>query len=328
MQPPSLDVLVVTARQLARGGDWARVVEALEPNDIDARSELLLLLAEGYLRTGQPEKGRSWLDRVIPIVDRHSDRGALRKATNMAGAAAYELGDLADAEAAWERALALAEADDDVLLIARAHNNLGILANIRGHRDRALGLYRRAVPAYQQLGSPTGLAESFHNMAITHRDRQEWEHADERERQAVEYAKEAGNDRLVSLARLGQAEIAFRRGDHQLAGATARLVADEFAKMSDPLRHADALRLSSLAYLMAGDVARAEKEAMQGLVLAKKHGGALVEGETLAALAEIVFARGDRAIARARATEALNAFQRLGATEEVARMLAWIARMD
>ena len=316
--------LLDDARAAARAGEWARVAEILEPVPSVDNAEGAVLLAEAFLRLGRPGDARAWLATVVPALERRADRVALRKATNMAGAAAYELGDLNEAERVWSRALVFAEADQDTLLLARATNNLGIVANVRGQREKALGIYRSAVPVYQQLGHAVGLAECYHNMAITHRDLGELGAADGYERRAIEFAAGAGNERLEALARLGLAEITFRGGDVQLAGAAARHVASDFARLSEPNREADARRLSGLARLDAGDAQGAEAEVGTALDLARLHGGALVEAESLRALGEIAASRHDTATARARGAEALEVFERMGARDDASRLRDWL----
>ena len=69
----------------------------------------------------------------------------------------------------------------------------------------------------------------FNELVTYDRDRRDFASADEYEQRAIEFANGAGNERLVALARLGRAEITYRRGDAQLAGASARRVAADFA---------------------------------------------------------------------------------------------------
>ena len=319
------DPILPLARAAAQAGDWARVRELLDGSPVARQeSEAALLLAEAALRLGLPERARVWLGEAIPLFELRGDRAALRRGVNMLGAACWELGELDDAEAAWDRAILLAQADGDTLLLARATNNLGALANLRGRRDHALGMYHLAIPAYQRIGHAVGMAECYHNMAITYRDVRDFASADEYERRAIEFANGAGNERLVALARLGRAEITYRRGDVQLAGASARRVADDFVRLTDPIREGDARRLSGLAHLADGRIDAARRDISRALELARHHQGALVEAEALRALAELESSVRDVAAARQAAEGAIALWERLGSQDEALAMREWL----
>jgi len=325
MFAPDADPTLTTARAAAQGGEWARVRELFDGQPVARElSDAALLLAEASLRLGLPERARLWLGEVIPVFETRRDRAALRRGVNMLGAACWELGELDDAESAWDRAILLAQADGDTLLLANATNNLGALANLRGRRENALGMYHLAIPAYQRLGHAVGIAQCYHNIAITYRDARDFAQADEYEQRAIEFAHGAGSERLVALARLGRAEITFRRGDTQLAGASARRVAEDFARLTDPIREGDARRLSGLAHLADGRPDMARREIAQALELARQHQGALVEAESLRALAELESSLGDLPAARGAAEEAIAIWERLGSVEEVAAMREWL----
>jgi tetratricopeptide (TPR) repeat protein len=320
---------VPAARAAAQRGEWIEVRALLEPWPPAAdHSEGSTLLAEAYLRLGLPDRARAWLERVIPTLERRADRAPLRRCVNMLGIATTELGELDSADAAYHRALGLAEADGDDLLLARATNNLGVLANVRGDRERALGNYQLAVPAYQRLGNAVGIAECYHNMAITFRDVSDLELAEEYAQRAIEFARSAANERLAALARLGRAEIILRRGDSALAGESARRVADDFVRLSDPIREADARRLCGLSRLAEGDAPAAITEIERAVAIAREHGGALVEAESLRALAEARAGTGDVSAAREAADAAITLFRRLQATRDVEALEAWLADLS
>ncbi|MFN8580945.1 MAG: tetratricopeptide repeat protein [Gemmatimonadaceae bacterium] len=324
--PPLPDALMA-AVAAAQAGDWQAVRQRLDgwPQATE-HAESCTLLAEANLRLGEPERARAWLNQVIPLLELRADRAPLRRCVNMLGIACTELGDVTLAEAAYLRALSLAEADSDDLLLARATNNLGVLANLRGDRDAALTNYQLAIPAYQRLGSSTGIAECYHNMAITFRDVRDFGRAEEYALRAIEFARGAANERLAALATLGRTEIIFRRGDSELAGASARRVAEDFARLSDPIREADARRISGLSLLAEGAYPDAQDEIARAVELSHSHGGALVEAESTRALAELHLVVGNAREAREAGAAALAMFERLGAADEVAAMHVWLER--
>lgn len=328
--PPASDPTLATARAHAQAGAWGEVRALISEQRAAAvtQPELALLYGESLVRTGFSREARSWLDEILPAIERMGDRAALRRGTNMLGVAHFELGDLEDAETAWARTLELARYDEDDLLIARATNNLGTIENVRGRREAALSLYQLAIPAYQRLGNPLGLAESFHNMAITYRDSDQLDRADEYERRAIEFAGEARSPRLTALARLGRAELSLRRGDPRLAEASARYVARAFAELHDPVREADALRLAGVASLELGQVGEASTALDAAVSLAREHGHALNEAESLAARARLRAAVGDVAGARSDGELAIVIFARLAAVAERDAVAEWLASLD
>ena len=320
------DPLLATARARAQDGAWPDVLEMLEPAAAErAREpELVTLLGAALIHTGRVREARLWLTDAERRLAGHPDRAAHRTVVNMLGAACFALGELDDAARAFEEALELGQRSGDVLLVARASNNLGAIANLRGQRERAIWHYELAIPAYQRLGQSRGLAESYHNLAITQRDLGMLARADECERRAIEYAAEAQTPRMASMARLGRAEIALRRGDALLAEATARRSIRELADSGDRATEADAHRLAGAACAAQGRIDDARMAFAQALGLARADGFALVEAETLRDRARAWAADGQWGAARTDAMEALEGLRRLGAAPACAELERWI----
>ena len=315
---PSPDDLLTTVRARAAAGAWADVRAVLASHVGEARvhPELITTWAEASLRTGNPREAHAWLGETFSGLERSGDRAQLRRGLNLLGVAHTELGALDDAEATFDRAAQLGSTDGDELLVARARNNLAAIAHVRGRRDVALALYALALPAYQRLGSARGLAESYHNLAITLREQDELERADECEQRAIEYARDAGAPALAAMARVGRAEVALRRDDNPMAEATARLAAHELGQAGDPIREADALRVAGVACTRRGDLAAARPVLDRAVALVREHGHMLIEAECLRARAEAAAAVGDLPVAREDLRAAIELFTRLGADRE------------
>jgi tetratricopeptide (TPR) repeat protein len=326
MAHPAVDGLLTSARAHAATGKWDLVRRLLRTEAAVARlhPELVTLRGEAELRTGNPRDAHSWLREMLPLVEKSGDRAALRRAVNQIGVAEVELGALDDAEGTLGWALELGRRDGDDLLVARATNNLGAIANIRGQRGEALALYQLAIPAYQRLGHLIGLAESLHNMAISFRDLGQLEAADECERRAVDYAREAGAGPLLALAGLGRAELALRTGQAGMAEAAARRAAGQFAGMPDQIREADALRVVGAAAAAQGKTEAASDAIDRALTLARAFGSSLIEAEALHVRATLKRSSGDDEGARADAQSALAIYDRLGATVARESLAEWL----
>ena len=326
-----IDPLLSEARARVASGAWGdvRALLASRESEVRLQPELIALLGEAYLRTHAPRVAVSWLDRTELELRRGGDRVALRKATNLAGVARFELGELDDAESAFHGAFTLGRLDGDDLLLARATNNLGLIANVRGRHAEALALYRMAIPSYQRLGQPRGLAETYHNLAITFRDLADLERAEDCEWRAIEFARQASDDRLVAMAETGLAELQLLRGDAAIAEARARRGAVAFQRLGDAQGEANALRIVGVAAITLSKYSAADEALDRAVSLASERGYALVEGESRQARAQLALARGELAGARSDAVAALEIFERLGSTSEAWTVREWIAtRLD
>ena len=315
---PFSDDLPALVRQLTAAGAWPDVRATLASHEGEARRhpELVTAWAEASLRTGNPRDAYSWLAESLTMVERSGDRAQLRRALNLLGVANTELGALDDAEATFDRAAQLGWADGDDLLVARATNNLAAIAHVRGRRNVATALYSLALPTYQRLGSARGLAESYHNLAITLREQGDLERADECEQRAIEYARDANAPALAAMARVGRAEVSLRRGDARMAEVTARLAAEALLAAGDPIRQADALRVAGVASMRLGDAPAARTALDRAVALARAHGHMLIEAESRRARAEVAADTGDVTLAREDLRAAVDLFGKLSAERE------------
>jgi tetratricopeptide (TPR) repeat protein len=324
----ALETLLQRIRHHATAGEWSDALTILREQGDAARAhpELATMRADAELRTGHPREARQWLTSALPAIERSGDRAALRKAVNQLGVAEVELGALDAAEHVFARALELARSDGDDLLMAHATNNMGAIANIRGRREEALGLYQLAIPAYQRLGNVAGLAQSLHNMALSFRHLGQLARASEYEQRAIAYASESGNGPLIALAWRGRAEVSLLAGDARLAEVGALRAASEFARVPDRIREADALRVAGAARLTLGRVDEAREALERGLALAREHGSKLVEGETLRVLAACSLQEGELEPARGQLSAAIAIFEAVGAEEQRLEAEEWARR--
>lgn len=314
--PPSdSDGLLEGARDLATQAAWKELLTALAGREpaIAGEPELAVLRAEAELRLGNLREARAWLEYAVPQLDRVGNGTLLRRAVNMLGAARFEAGDLDAAEESFERVVLLAAAEQADLDLARATNNMGLIANIRGRPGEALALYRLTIPAFQRVGMLRELSEAFHNMAISYRDLRQLEEAERHERRAIEFAHQAGSAQVLAMARVGRAELSLLRGELLVAEAVAGLAAIQYQEMDDPVGQADALRLAGTARTRRGAAADALQSLERAVALAREHGSALIEAEALGARAECLEALGEPVRARADAEAALDIYDRMGA---------------
>lgn len=325
------DLLLDECRALASRSAWgdlcaavSRWLEVSPTRPAPVSPPLIVLYAEALMRTGHPEQARTWLTERDAALRLSGDRAVIRRAANLLGAACLERGDLDAATAVFEEALDLARADNDDLLLARATNNLAVIASIRGRLPEALGLYSLVVAAYQRIGNVNGIAETYHNTAIALRKLQRLEQADEHERRAAEFARQVRNQHLVALTLVGRAEIFLLRGDAPLAEATAVRAAADLDKVPDRARQADAIRLCGAARFARGLLPAALMALDEAVTLAATHGNRLIEAEARWIRAQVRHAQDDPKGALDDATNAATLFSKLSAESEVHSVRAWL----
>lgn len=324
------DHVLNAARAAATSGAWGdvRAVLELDPAASATDATRAMLLGEACLRTGDPRTASTWLDTAAPLLERSGDRPSQRHVLNMQGAAAFALGTFDLAQDRFGDALSRARRDADDLLMARATNNLGAIWALRGDAERAITSYQLAIPAYQRLGNAKGLAESAHNLGIAYRMRGELNAADESERRAIEFALQAGDQRLAAMAQVGRAEIALRRGDPAWSRATLLRAIHVFSELPDYLLAADAHWLLADACDQANLQSESELALARSLELAQRHGHRLQEAQAYQTDAQIASRRGNGARAREMGLRAMDIFREIGslsAVEDVADLLSQLA---
>jgi tetratricopeptide (TPR) repeat protein len=320
----SFEGSLAAARALAKSGAWRELSDLIEPltgDPVSLSGELIVLYAEALARVGSDRQACEWLTRSEPTLLATGDHYWHRHALNLRGVALFGLGRLDDATQAISRALELANQADDLLLLARAANNLGAIANLQGRQEAALSCYRLSIPVYQRLGNCRGIAETHHNMAITFRDLGDLEHADEAERLAGEYAADGVAPRIAVMCRIGRGEIALRRDDPRLAEMTARTALAELKDLDDPINEADASRLLGAALGAQHRCTEALDALSHALSLARERGHVLTEAESLRDRAMVHAQEGAFVPAREDARRAISLFESLGIAEERDRLI-------
>ena len=112
---------------------------------------------------GHTAEGIRWYDNILnqPSLSAAIESKALLGTAAMR----YTQGEIDHAHTAVARALVLAHANDDRLMIARAENLLGDIEHARGHADAARDHFARSVDGFRMLALPWGLGNSLTGLA-------------------------------------------------------------------------------------------------------------------------------------------------------------------
>ncbi|HEU4647562.1 MAG TPA: tetratricopeptide repeat protein [Gemmatimonadales bacterium] len=302
-------------RALMRGGRFAEALAAFHVADEGARQrpDVALLAATSATRLGELAEARALAEDALAAFRARGDRDGRMRALNLLGVIGFEQGRVADAEAALVEALSLARELEDSQLAARASNNLASLEHLRGRGAEALVLYRSALLSYQRLGDRRGTAETYHNLGLVFRHLGSWQQAEDAEAEALRHAEVVGESSLLAIVVTGQAELRVERGDLALAEPELGRAARLAEEAGDELGIAEVGRLRARAALRRGEGERALREAEAAYALAGQHGAAVLRADCGAALALALRMLNRIEEAEARRAEVLEAYEVLGA---------------
>lgn len=312
--PPTGD----PARELRQLVEAGRFRDALDVHarlgEQEARvPEAELLAATAATRLGELGRGVTLAEAALERFRHRADTDGRMRTMNLLGAIAFEHGRMEEAERCFGDALELARVVEDARMFAHASNNLASVAHLRNRPDLALSLYRNALLGYQRIGDRRGTAQTYHNLGLTFRQRQDWRDAEDAAHQAVRHAEEVAEPSLLALAVMGRAEIHLDRGDLGLARPELARAERLCAEGHDQVGLGEAGRLRAVLALKEGRPTEALSEALAVAAGAERLGVLQQQAECLAVAAAAAQRLGHESDAERYRTQARGIFERLGA---------------
>ena len=274
---------------------------------------LVLTAAAAAARLGDLDLATTLAVAALDRFAAERDRLGWGRALNLLGAIHFERGAIEQADACFGQAVRLARESEDALLTARASNNLGTVADLRGRSDLALSLYRAALLAYQGLNHRRGIAETCHNLGITLARLGALEDARESSRRAVGEAEALGERLLLALSLGGVGERSLQCGDLEHAGRALERAAQLAEEADDAVTGAEVARLRAVLSLRREAYDEAYGQADLACVGAERAGSALVRAECLVVQALALRGLERAEEAEVRRAEARAALESLGA---------------
>jgi len=314
---PPLDL--AEARDLVARKEWRALAERgalLERDVLLAEPELGYHCANAWMRTGAVERALELAREIEPRLRLNGDRRLGLQATNLLGALLFESGLASDAEDRFGELLERATEWQNDEFAARASNNLGVLANVRGERERALTFYQRALASYQRLGYIRGLAQTHYNLGVSYRELSFAEEADAHYARAISFSEQTGDGDVVGLAESDRGLLCIQTGDPEKGGALARLARDRFTALGDPVRAAEAMRVIAAAERAVARREEARRLLDEAFTTARAHSNLLLLAEVQRDRGLLLRELGDESGAREALLDAADHFTRLGASAE------------
>jgi tetratricopeptide (TPR) repeat protein len=167
---------------------------------------------------------------------------------NILGTNYAEQGKTTMAEKFFHKAYVAFEESGQDEMIGTALMNLGIVQNIRGNYQQALGQYRRAQSIFERLGDLRRLAQLHHNIGMTYL---QWNRTKEA---IVEFdasyflGSKQQQEPVMATSLLGKANAFYKRSDLDVAAKLVGQALALFEQCGDRLGQADGYKLKGMIF--------------------------------------------------------------------------------
>lgn len=229
----------------------------------------------------------------------------------------FEQGDFEKVSDHWEKALALADQSEETRLTALVQNNLGALANVQGQPEKALTHYGESIPRMESIGQKRGLAETYHNMAMTYTDLESWTDASHYYEKSDQLAKEIGEIRLQATIYLNRVELYLNIGDAKIAEALCRQAMKIFIQLEDHLGEAEGYKFLGITHIAQKEIEKAVIFLEKSLEIARQFQNPLLAAEATFQLGMAMKQNHQPENARTYFADALSMFTELNAKKEI-----------
>jgi putative nucleotidyltransferase with HDIG domain len=325
---------LAAARRLERSGRVASAIAEYECAIVAAElSENHNVLAESLrllavLRHQQDDtlSARVLCERSRDVALGIGDQLLAAAALNTMGGLDLMTGSLDSAER--EFLESLERGSSDLALCARAEQNLGILANIRGRHDEAMSRYARSLESYRTCGDRHGCAIAYHNLAMVSADRGQFEEAARYFEMSLAIADVEGDVYLRAAGLVNSAEVDVSCQRYENARQKIEDALACFDKLEAHGLRSGAHRVLGMIQRETGRPELAAQQFHSAIQLAVGAGSMLNEAEASRELATLHRMNGRNHDALRMLTIALRLFRRLDARTEMVDVGAKVAELE
>ena len=206
--------------------------------------------------------------------------------------------------------------------------NLGAIANIEGDIAAAEAYYNKACKAFAGTGDLHGQSQAYHNLGMLHADRLEWDDADDAYSRALRLTETTGNREMAGMVMMNRSELSCAMGRYDEAIERCDDALAIFAEIGAEVLRGTTLRWKGRAQRELGQYALAERSLTEAMRIAHRAQAKLLEAETMQELGGMLSVTGDKATATRWLQRALELFLALGASREAEEIRADICALE
>ena len=290
---------------------------------------LLSLASLSYQHYGDPDKTLLYARQALPFFQQGKYRKETGQALLLTGRANSLKGNYAEAVAAFEEQLHLAEQSGDASLIAQAHGELGICLVQQEQYPQALDHFKAnfEINRSNQSVLSSGYALTNRGNALWQIGRYDEARADFKEAASIAQRPDAPFKGLLTWYTLSQARMDLSENKFPAALAKANETAN-LAGSPDNSRAAEAKTAGGLAQLFSGHKEPGKRACGEALEIARRLNNQELLCAAQLAFAEALLETGDAKNALQNALEIRDRSSRLGKRDSEWRALLLAARAE
>jgi tetratricopeptide (TPR) repeat protein len=248
--------------------------------------------------------------------------GRQAHALNCLGTIAQRRGDPKETERLYEKASRLAEESGETRLLGMIEQNRGVLANTRGEFDAAAAFYSKSLEAFEKTGDSEPMSWILNNLGILHTKIQNFAEARTQLERGLAIATHRHDPVVENVITLNLAEAWVGLGRLDLADELCGKALEQAQRRADHLTAAGALKVRAAIERQRGALDKSIATLRIAIFEAEGAEDRLLHAEMLRELGEISRSLGNAGAARSALREAVDAFEIVGASQEVSEIKA------
>jgi len=243
-------------------------------------------------------------------------------ALNCLGTIAQRRGDQKETERLYAAAAELAGEAGDARLLGMIEQNRGVLANTRGDFAKAAAFYSRSLGAFEMAGDSEPMSWVLNNLGILHTKIHNFMEAREHFERGLAIAVNRNDTVVENVITLNLAEVWVGLGRLDVADEFCAEALEQAQRRGDHLTAAGALKVRAMIERQRGALDKSIATLRIAIYEAEGAEDRLLHAELLRELGEISRAVGNPGAARSAWREAVDSFESVGASNDIAEVQA------
>ena len=249
-------------------------------------------------------------------------KGAQAHGLNCLGTIAQRRGDQKETERLYAEASKLAEEAGDARLLGMIEQNRGVLANTRGDFASAAAFYSKSLGAFEIAADSEPMSWVLNNLGILHTKIRNFAEARQHLERGLAIAINRSDAVVENVIVLNLAEVWVGLGRLDVADEFCAMALDQAQRRQDHLSAAGALKVRAAIERQRGALDKSIATLRIAIYEAEGAEDRLLHGELLRELGEISRAVGNAGAARSAWREAVDSFEVVGASHDIAEVQA------